>query len=100
MNEIHARGPITCSIADPPTFKAYKGGIYEDKTGIKKQTHAISVVGWGEENGVKYWLGRNSWGEYWGEKGLFRIVRGVDNLGIEEKCSYGVPVDTWTAYDE
>lgn len=34
MNEIYHRGPITCAIADPQSFKNYKGGIYEDKTGV------------------------------------------------------------------
>lgn len=96
MNEIKANGPITCSIAVPDAFRSYKGGIFEDKTGTKHKTHAISVVGYGVENGVKYWLGRNSWGEYWGEKGMFKVIRGVDNIGIEDKCSYGIPVDTWT----
>jgi hypothetical protein len=28
--------------------------------------------------------------------GFFQIVRGKDNLGIEEECDYGVPKDTWT----
>ena len=91
MKEIYARGPITCGIADPDTFKAYKGGIYEDKTGASMVSHAISVVGWGEEDGVKYWIGRNSWGNYWGENGFFRIVRGKNNLRIEDSCNWAVP---------
>ena len=90
MKEIYARGPITCGIADPDTFKTYKGGIYKDTTGASMVSHAISVVGWGEEDGVKYWIGRNSWGNYWGENGFFRIVRGENNLRIESDCQWAV----------
>ena len=31
--------------------------------------HSILLVGYGEENGVKYWIGMNTWGENWGDKG-------------------------------
>jgi hypothetical protein len=39
-------------------------------------SHAIQLNGWGTENGTDYWIGRNSWGSYWGENGFFRIIRG------------------------
>ena len=91
MKEIYARGPITCSIAVPDDLLEYKGGVYEDKTGSTSRDHGISVAGWGEEDGVKYWIVRNSWGTYWGENGWFRVIKGKNNLGIEYKCSWAVP---------
>jgi C1A family cysteine protease len=94
MNEINNRGPIACTVAVTSDFDAYTGGIFEDKTGDLSLDHSISVVGWGvdEETGTDYWIGRNSWGTYWGEEGFFRIVRGVNNLGIEGNCQYAVPL--------
>lgn len=96
MNEILQRGPITCAIAVTNELVNYTGGIFEDKTGRKELDHDISVTGWGEENGTKYWIVRNSWGSYWGEGGNVRLIRGIDNLGIESTCSWATPVDTWT----
>ena len=37
-----------------------------------------------------YWVVRNSWGEWWGEGGWFRIERGTNALGIESHCDFGV----------
>jgi cathepsin X len=97
MQEIYQRGPIACQIACPyDLINNYTGGIYEDTTGELEISHIISVVGYGEENGIKFWVARNSWGTYWGEEGLFRIVRGKNNIAIESKCAFAVPIDTWT----
>jgi cathepsin X len=98
MQHIFQNGPIACEIAVPEDFYLnYTGGIYEDKTGDLNPVHDISVVGWGvSEDGVKYWVGRNSWGESWGENGFFKVVRGVNNIAIESDCAYAIPIDTWT----
>ena len=96
MNEILQRGPITCAIAVTQQLVNYTGGIFNDTTGRVELDHDISVTGWGEEDGVKYWIVRNSWGSYWGEGGNFRLIRGTNNLNIEGACSWAVPEDTWT----
>jgi cathepsin X len=92
MAEIYARGPIACTIAVTKDFLNYSGGIFNDTTGAKALDHEISVVGWNvSSSGEPYWIGRNSWGTYWGEQGWFKIIRGTDNLGIEGNCDWAVP---------
>jgi cathepsin X len=96
MQEIYQRGPIACGIAVPDALENYTGGIFHDTTGDTNIVHDISVVGFGVENGVKYWTVRNSWGTHWGESGFFRVVRGINNIGIESECAWATPRDTWS----
>merc|ERR1712070_1316431 len=97
MAEIRARGPVACGVAVTDEFMhQYKGGIFEDTSGEKKIRHVISLLGWGvAADGTKYWVGRNSWGSYWGESGFFKIVRGKNNLMIESECAWAVPKKNW-----
>jgi len=97
MQEIYARGPIACGINAAPIVD-YNGGIANipNQPGID---HIISVVGWGVENGVKYWKIRNSWGEFWGEMGYIRLVKGQDQLSIEDSCYWAVP-GSWTTVNK
>lgn len=95
MAEIYRRGPIACGI-DATPVDDYKGGIV-DNTDAKSINHIISVVGWGydKKSETPYWIVRNSWGEYWGEMGYFRVKRGENQLSIESSCAWATP-DTWT----
>ena len=63
---------------------SYGGGVYTlSATAVLVGGHAVSLVGWGVDQGVPYWICQNSWGTDWGESGFFRIVRGMDMCGIE-----------------
>lgn len=69
--EVGLRGPIGCGVCVTPEFEQYTGGIFNDTTACTEMDHEISIAGYGtdEATGVEYWIGRNSWGTYWGEKG-------------------------------
>ena len=91
--ELATYGPISCGIDSTDKFHNYQGGIFEEK-GRRSINHIISLVGYDvdEETGEEYWIGRNSWGTYWGEQGFFRIKMYKDNNGIEDDCAAGYPV--------
>ena len=42
-------------------FELYTHGIYKHVSGSAAGGHAVRMVGWGVENGVKYWKIANSW---------------------------------------
>jgi cathepsin X len=94
MAEIFLRGPVKASVNAGPLMD-YKGGILLDSPITRNTTHnhGISVVGWGydESVDVQYWIVRNSWGQYWGELGFFRIELGKNLLGIESHVSWATP---------
>lgn len=99
MKEIYARGPIACGVNAMP-LDEYPGGILDQPSASKGINHIISVTGWGVDKatGKKFWTVRNSWGEYWGETGYFRIVRGENQLGIESDCAWATP-KVWTEHN-
>ena len=65
MNEIMTRGPVGCGVNAVPLLN-YTGGVFthDMQPRLNMVDHEVAVVGWGvDENGVKYWEMRNSWGE-------------------------------------
>ena len=86
-------GPIACGIEATDAFEKYTGGIYSEFKLFPQINHEISVVGYGVDakSGEEYWIGRNSWGTYWGEGGFFRMATGRHGLGIENDCTAALP---------
>lgn len=90
--EIYENGSVEAAFTVYEDFVLYKEGVYQHVTGSRLGGHAIKIVGWGVEDGVKYWICVNSWNEDWGDKGTFKILRGSNHLGIESGVVAGTPL--------
>eukprot|EP00029_Vermamoeba_vermiformis_P005311 TRINITY_DN180_c0_g1_i1.p2 TRINITY_DN180_c0_g1~~TRINITY_DN180_c0_g1_i1.p2 ORF type:complete len:329 (-),score=89.38 TRINITY_DN180_c0_g1_i1:101-1087(-) len=92
LQEVYTNGPVEVAFTVYEDFLTYKSGVYQHVTGDAVGGHAVKVIGFGVENGQKYWLIANSWNPHWGDKGFFKILRGVDECGIEDEADAGVPL--------
>ncbi len=82
--ELVRGGPGVVSFLVMNDLFAYAGGVYSPSAAaIAVGSHAVSLVGWGVDQGLPYWLCQNSWGSGWGEGGFLRILRGADIGRIE-----------------
>eukprot|EP01064_Diplonema_japonicum_P037856 TRINITY_DN8_c0_g1_i10.p1 TRINITY_DN8_c0_g1~~TRINITY_DN8_c0_g1_i10.p1 ORF type:complete len:778 (+),score=266.13 TRINITY_DN8_c0_g1_i10:57-2390(+) len=75
-------GPVSITVdAMTQLWWPYTGGIM---TGCcnHEPDHAVLLVGYGVDQGTKYWLIKNSWGTDWGEDGYLRLERGSNQCGI------------------
>ncbi|XP_067833348.1 cathepsin B-like [Heptranchias perlo] len=91
MMEIYKNGPVEAALVVYTDFLHYKAGVYQHEAGELIGGHAIKILGWGEENGIPYWLVANSWNTDWGDNGFFKILRGSDECGIEREIVAGTP---------
>jgi len=89
-----ANQPVSVAIDIDGALQYYSSGVFNGKCG-NNLNHGVTVIGYGTtEDGTKYWLVKNSWGESWGENGYVRIQRDVDApeglCGIAIEASYPV----------
>ena len=75
-----SRQPVAASIdGSGRNFHMYRSGVFSGGCSTSL-THAVVIVGYGTtEDGINYWLIKNSWGTSWGENGYMRLKRDVEN---------------------
>jgi len=69
-------GPVYSSMVTFDDFNNYNNGIYEHpgSENDMNSNHAVVIVGYNDDPG--YWICKNSWGNWWGENGFFKIAYG------------------------
>jgi cathepsin C len=117
MAEVMQHGPVAISVNTNAVTDFWSGNFgepmtkftnddmpretFSDSPGVKPwyyTTHAVVLVGWGEEESkkageppLKYWIIRNSWGTHWGDKGYGYIRRGLNDAATEASAVWVDP---------
>jgi C1A family cysteine protease len=84
MFGVKSKGPFIAYV-DASNWQHYASGIYPpDKCSqtADASNHVVQLLGYGHENGIPYWLIKNSWGQEWGENGYIKLPMGVNACGI------------------
>ncbi|XP_044511549.1 cysteine proteinase RD21A-like [Mangifera indica] len=90
-----ANQPVSVAIeGGGRAFQFYESGVFSGRCGTALD-HGVTAVGYGTENGVDYWLVKNSWGKSWGESGYIKMERNLlgtatGKCGIAMEASYPI----------
>ncbi|MFZ2959893.1 MAG: fibronectin type III domain-containing protein [Candidatus Ozemobacteraceae bacterium] len=72
MKQALLRGPVVSGMDVYADFFYYKAGIYRHLAGPFLGGHAVLIIGFDDSKGC--WIAKNSWSQFWGEDGLFRVA--------------------------
>ena len=92
---LYNHGPISVGVNANQDWQLYSKGIYNPSeqacdSSSSSMDHGVILVGYGNEDGLDYWIVRNSWGEDWGEAGYMRLGRGHNACGVANAAIYPV----------
>jgi cathepsin L len=92
---LYNHGPISVGVNANLDWQLYKDGIYNPSeeacdSSVSSMDHGVILVGYGSEDGLDYWIVRNSWGEDWGEQGYMQLARGHNSCGVANAAIYPV----------
>ena len=92
LKEILVQQPVSTGMVVTPELRLYHSGVLTEDylrcSDAKKEiNHSVTLVGFGKTDKKdvasswcsEYWIGANSWGSSWGEKGFFKLC--MDGAG-------------------
>jgi hypothetical protein len=83
--------PVSAAIdAHHRPFKLYRSGVFSLASCTTHLTHGLLVVGYGAQDGRKYWKVKNSWGTTWGQNGFGKVVRDQNMCAIGNWANYPI----------
>lgn len=83
LEEYVNKGVVIMGILISDLFHNYGSGIDSGTECDSKRKHSVLIVGSGQENGIDYWLMRNSYGRSWGEEGYYRLAKKAKHCLME-----------------
>lgn len=94
---VETNGPIVVAI-DASRWYYYTGGVFTDVAGLFTVNHAVVLTGYQDpqEGKMGWWLMKNSWGMYWGEKGHIRMEMKANE---QEHCGWDYDAQQGIACD-
>ena len=72
-----AQQPVAVAIEATTDFQLYKSGIFTAKCGTDLN-HGVLLVGYDSQNGLDYYILKNSWSSDWGMDGYLLLGKGND----------------------
>ena len=72
-------GMVDANVDFPSGHSAFGSGIMKSDYGggpPSVPNHVVPIIGWGVEEGTKYWIIRNAYGTMNGDRGNMKVERG------------------------